>query len=704
VFVGLADELAADGFTARAVAALKRVEKLEPGRSDVEARLAALARVGRAQSILPAATPLPTAARPKVEIGLEVMGPATLARIESEKLQRALRLAEEEAARRNEAAPPGTAPPETSTPGSPAEAPPPATLHPSGGVADRLRGVFRRFLATLPPAHEPDSSPGGPAPQEAEAVGDTVEEDLPTLELEETSAEGPLPAEDGAALPTLELTEEAGDEEAAAALPPPPSATASAPPRSRAEELNAFLGMSEDRFQHEVADLIEEMLVPADEAAASLEEPAPARPLLTGPLFEGLSDDERVALVRGLKLRTFEPGDVILTEGEAGGSLFLLTAGAVKVFVRNPAGHNLPLDSLGEGDFFGEISTLSGRPRTATVTAAALCELLELDRASLGEIALRYPHVSERLRALSRERAEDPEAAALRARESGPSDPSLESHFDDERWEPRLRLRLADAFLRTGQVREAGQVLIDLADDLVRHGQNERAVALLKKVEQLQGRPRGSVPRPAAPPAARKGPRAASGDRMREWLIDVVRDTVRRRAAVATRGHDPHAGQAIDPETMRAYGRGLVASPLFEGLSEDELLALVRGLELRMFEPGDIVLTEGEPGQSVFIVAAGSVRVFIRNRAGQDVALRPLEEGAFFGEISAISGRARTATVTAAAPSALLELDRPALEAITRSHPRVREILEDVYIERAGDPVADAIRRQASAGGPIQGD
>ncbi|HSB61619.1 MAG TPA: cyclic nucleotide-binding domain-containing protein, partial [Vicinamibacteria bacterium] len=447
-------------------------------------------------------------------------------------------------------------------------------------------------------------------------------------------------------------------------------------------------------------------LVPADEAPASAEEPATARPLLTGPLFEGLGDDERVALVRGLKLRSFEPGDVILTEGEAGGSLFLLTAGAVKVFVRNPAGHNLLLDSLGEGDFFGEISTLSGRPRNATVTASALCELLELDQASLAEIAVRYPHVSERLEEFSRHRAGDPEAAALRARPAGAGEGSLESHFDDGRWEPRMRLRLADAFLKTGLDREAVQVLIDLADDLVRRGQNEKAVAVLKKVEQLQSRPRGALrrPAPAAPAAPGRSHGAGSDDRLRDWLIDVVRDTVRRRAAVATRGHDPHAGQAIDPETMRAYGRGLVASPLFEGLSEDELLALVRGLELRMFEPGDIVLTEGEPGQSVFIVATGSVRVFIRNRAGQDVGLRPLGEGAFFGEISAISGRARTATVTAAAPSALLELDQPALEAITRSHPGVRKVLEDVYIERAGDPAADAIRRQTSAGGPVQGD
>jgi hypothetical protein len=259
-----------------------------------------------------------------------------------------------------------------------------------------------------------------------------------------------------------------------------------------------------------------------------------------------------------------------------------------------------------------------------------------------------------------------------------------------------MRLRLADAFLKAGQEREAAQVLIDLADDLVRRGQNEKAVALLKKVEQLQHRPRGAAQRPASPaPAPGKPASPNVDDRLGDWLIDVARDTVRRRSAVASRGLDAPAAQALDPRTLRIYRRGLVASPLFEGLSEDELLALVQGLQLRTVEPGDIVLTEGEPGQSIFIVATGQVRIFIRNPTGHDVPLCGLGEGAFFGEISALSGRSRTATVTAAAPSVLLELDQPALEAITRAHPRVQEILETVYIERATDPSAEAIRGQA---------
>jgi CRP-like cAMP-binding protein len=916
VFLSLAEQLAADGFTARAIAALKRIEKLEPGRPDVEARVADLARLGRSPSMLPgiATTPVPAprAAPPKTEafrLDLEEVGTETLARRDADRVDRARRLAEEVLRRREEearetagpndavifepvdtepertadvapttaapsaehAAPVGALPTEgasaapvsaeaasgsaapAAVPPEPPESPPaaaPASSSPaartgpvasgppSGGVADRLRGVFRRFLAALPasspasegadaaappitsgatttspagiesspvvsavtpetpgvtaeppgltsegpgitppegekPSHElreddlpslddieevveevieevieeieaglepiaasePAVVPAGQAAGDAAPAASTVSEDtakLPRETVELLTSTVPIPRPEPKAVPEqpaavsaeplpepAPIERPAADEAPAIEVEPIPEPVASSPappakaapvatapeppaiaapsskPATRAGELDAFLSLSQDAFDDQVADLIGEMLSPGAESEAPGAEPPAGRSLLTGPLFDGLTDDERVALVRGLKLRTFEPGDVILTEGSVGNSLFLLTAGAVKVFVRNPAGGNRLLDDLAEGDFFGEISTLSGRPRNATITAAALCELLELDHASLAEIATSHPSVGERLESFSQERAASREAVALRRQGTGAPETNLETRFDDGHLEPRLRLRLADAFLKAGQEREAAQVLIDLADDLVRRGQNEKAVALLKKVEQLQRRPAGAGRRPAA--ASHKGPTADSDDRLRDWLIDMVRDTVRRRSAVASRAIEGPPAHPLDPASLRKLGRGLVASPLFEGLSEDELLALVQGLELRMFEPGDVVLTEGEPGQSVFIVATGLVKVFIRNRAGQDEPLRQLGEGAFFGEISALSGRSRTASVTAATPCALLELDHAALRTITRAYPRVQEILETVYIERAGDSTAEAIRTHTGA-------
>jgi CRP-like cAMP-binding protein len=170
------------------------------------------------------------------------------------------------------------------------------------------------------------------------------------------------------------------------------------------------------------------------------------------------------------------------------------------------------------------------------------------------------------------------------------------------------------------------------------------------------------------------------------WLLDVFRDRVLRQQTAAAEA------PASDPAKISGYARGLKASPLFEGFADDELLAVLQGLRLLNFDAGDVIITEGEPGESLFILAAGAVKVFVRNPAGHNITLRGLDEGAFFGEMSTLSSRPRTATVTAAASCELLELDRATLDTIAAQHPRIRSVLEEFYIERASSPEAAAIR------------
>jgi hypothetical protein len=161
--------------------------------------------------------------------------------------------------------------------------------------------------------------------------------------------------------------------------------------------------VSEDTLRTEILALIEETLKPVATDAATPPDDVPGAaggppgeaPAVDTPLFRSLRREELVALMRGLRLLAFEPGQIIVSEGEPRGSLFVLTSGAVRAYVRNAAGRQVQVRRLGEGDFFGEISVLSGAPRTATVTAASRCELLELDKATLDRIAETHPHVRE---------------------------------------------------------------------------------------------------------------------------------------------------------------------------------------------------------------------------------------------------------------------------------------------------------------------
>lgn len=123
------------------------------------------------------------------------------------------------------------------------------------------------------------------------------------------------------------------------------------------------------------------------------------------PLFRGFSRDELGAVIKGLRLLTFEPGEIVVTAGEPGASLFVVTAGRVKAFVPDPSGHSRFVRELGEGEFFGEISILRGGPRTATITAATRSEVLELDRTTLDAICATHPHVREVLQEFHDRRA-----------------------------------------------------------------------------------------------------------------------------------------------------------------------------------------------------------------------------------------------------------------------------------------------------------
>ena len=142
-----------------------------------------------------------------------------------------------------------------------------------------------------------------------------------------------------------------------------------------------------------------------DSFAVEPEAPAPAKPGLSTPLFDGFSPDELVAVMRGLELATFEAGDVVVAEGAPGDSMFILTSGRVKAYVKTPKGRSMKVQEFEEGDFFGEIAVLTGKPRTATLTAAVDCECLVLNRETLDEITKTHPGVREVLKKFQKERA-----------------------------------------------------------------------------------------------------------------------------------------------------------------------------------------------------------------------------------------------------------------------------------------------------------
>ena len=151
------------------------------------------------------------------------------------------------------------------------------------------------------------------------------------------------------------------------------------------------------------AEKVREQLPKAEDGAGKTE-PLFSRPVPKSPLFEVLQDDEREALIKEMEGESHEEGSVIINEGDAGTSMYLIASGEVKVYTRGTGG-TVYLAKLGEGDFFGEVSMLTGKPRTATITASQRTELLRLDKEKLDNALSKHPGIRKVLDEFYKKRA-----------------------------------------------------------------------------------------------------------------------------------------------------------------------------------------------------------------------------------------------------------------------------------------------------------
>jgi len=151
-------------------------------------------------------------------------------------------------------------------------------------------------------------------------------------------------------------------------------------------------------------------------------------------LFARLPEDQRQRLVDASNERRYAPGETIVEEGERSSSMFLIESGSVSVSIQGAMGESRDLTVLGAGAAFGEISLLTGEPRTATVRAVSETTLVEIDKESLAPILREHPQLVEELEATMEER---------RRHAAGEFDASR-----GETWKVEMPLRLAERIAR----------------------------------------------------------------------------------------------------------------------------------------------------------------------------------------------------------------------------------------------------------------
>lgn len=129
-----------------------------------------------------------------------------------------------------------------------------------------------------------------------------------------------------------------------------------------------------------------------------------------------------------------------------------------------------------------------------------------------------------------------------------------------------------------------------------------------------------------------------------------------------------------DPDAVLVLLR---ATAVFHDVPNEDLAALAGGFVLRQFPAGEVAVREGERGHEIFLITEGAFDVFASEVDGRH-RLDTLGAGAIFGEIAALTGGRRYATVQAVVDSAalvneeanfhqMLRASRPLSEAILRS-------------------------------------
>jgi cAMP-dependent protein kinase regulator len=231
--------------------------------------------------------------------------------------------------------------------------------------------------------------------------------------------------------------------------------------------------------------------------------------------------------------------------------------------------------------------------------------------------------------------AEETENAAtlLARREYTRAVPLLARDLSKYPTNPRIRLQYADALAGAGSHEEAVGQYEETAKYYEDNGLTVQAIAVRKKAEKI-------------------------------------------RALIAASKPPPAPAEPMFP-------RKVPKSPFFEVLGDEEREALVSEMELEQHNEGDVIISEGQPGTSMYVIASGEVKVFTSGKDNKTVYLAKLGEGDFFGEVSVLTGKPRTATITAAQPTALLRLDKEKLDNALATYPGIRKVLDEFYRKRA---------------------
>ncbi|MGB8295249.1 MAG: cyclic nucleotide-binding domain-containing protein [Polyangia bacterium] len=244
------------------------------------------------------------------------------------------------------------------------------------------------------------------------------------------------------------------------------------------------------------------------------------------------------------------------------------------------------------------------------------------------------------------------------------------------------RLAIADVLAEAGQTDAAAEVYRSVAIHNVRAGHPLPAIVAAYALGKL-GQPVDDIFALLVKTYASGSPLLA---RFAVRTAPVDPSTVLEVGDIGHMGSLTHVMEqarktALDLSVFVGYQEQYHPLPFLSELGPESLAAVLRSLTVLRLTDGQLVVRQGDEGDTLFLVADGELRVFVKTPAGDKDVAR-LFENTLFGEMALITGQPRTASVAAAGDADVIGVSKAALALVTAKLPTIRAALDQFSRER----------------------
>ncbi|MCB0211467.1 MAG: cyclic nucleotide-binding domain-containing protein [Anaerolineae bacterium] len=392
------------------------------------------------------------------------------------------------------------------------------------------------------------------------------------------------------------------------------------------------------------------------------------------PLFGELTEDDQRAIGKRMRLESYDANSTIFMQGTESDALYLIKEGWVKLFSQNS---DNVVASLGAGSLIGETDFLLGRPYTMTAKASGLVEVWVLDQESLSrllderrELGLNLglafgKGITQFRRHLADRLADVPFFQDLSNREHG----IVARYLTPQRYSANQTIfRSGDRptglyIIESGAVRLLGDRDDDYTELIVDDTFGEMA--------SLSGKPHSNT--------------AQAANDVVLWQLSPADLSALTETSPSIKSNLTRNLRSRLSTSDQSYAMAVLRRiPLFSELTGEALTDVVRLLLLRYVPGGEIIFSQGDPGDAMYIVDSGSIDIIAETPGKPNQLQGRFTNGDYFGETALLTGKTRAFTAHAVTDTNLWCLYRTDFDSLLVKHPQISAALSHALQERLG--------------------